>query len=373
MIRELYIDNFRCLVNFKIEPDRFQLWLGDNGSGKSSVLDALRSIQRVVNGDHISDVFPADSRTAWETRPLQSFRVVMPSGKGALRYDLSVDYRDAAKNKEKRRRIARESLTWNDETFYLFDGGEAHLYGLDAATHRPEENARFSADEGRSVIPSVAEREDNYPLTLFREQVRQWLIVQPIPTAMSQYADTEARTLSRHAENFANWYWRLSLEKPGIGFKARDSIREVLPGFEELAFRDSGDSKKLRATFRIDNKDRVFDFADLSDGQRQIVVLYTLLEALRSGLHPVLFIDEPDNFVSLREIEPWLEELRDICDEENRQAILISHHPSIVNRMAHGGELWFSRREGAHVDTRPFPITEGLTPAETLERGWDDE
>ena len=44
MIKEIYIDNFKCLVNFRINPKTFQLWLGDNGVGKTTVLDALRSI-----------------------------------------------------------------------------------------------------------------------------------------------------------------------------------------------------------------------------------------------------------------------------------------------------------------------------------------
>jgi len=38
MIKKLYIDNFRCLGNFELDLNSNQLWLGDNGTGKSSVL-----------------------------------------------------------------------------------------------------------------------------------------------------------------------------------------------------------------------------------------------------------------------------------------------------------------------------------------------
>ena len=31
MINEIYIDNFRCLTNFRIKPDSFQLWLEERG------------------------------------------------------------------------------------------------------------------------------------------------------------------------------------------------------------------------------------------------------------------------------------------------------------------------------------------------------
>ena len=63
------------------------------------------------------------------------------------------------------------------------------------------------------------------------------------------------------------------------------------------------------SSFRIDNGEHSFDFTDLSDGQRQLIVLYTVLQSLKQNIFSVLLIDEPDNFVSLREIQPWLKSL----------------------------------------------------------------
>ncbi|NQU26565.1 MAG: ATP-binding protein [Candidatus Nealsonbacteria bacterium] len=162
-------------------------------------------------------------------------------------------------------------------------------------------------------------------------------------------------------------------QEPGIGHKAASLLADVLPGFDQLSLKESGDARRLTATFRINSKDRDFDFMDLSDGQRQLIVLYTVLESWRAGSFSTLFIDEPDNFVSLREIQPWIESLNEICDDEDKQAIIISHHPEILNKMARGEELWFSRQEGAHVITKPLPIVADLTPAETVARGWEDE
>ncbi|MEI6421240.1 MAG: AAA family ATPase [Lentisphaerota bacterium] len=125
------------------------------------------------------------------------------------------------------------------------------------------------------------------------------------------------------------------------------------------------------SSFRIDNGEHSFDFTDLSDGQRQLIVLYTVLQSLKQNIFSVLLIDEPDNFVSLREIQPWLKSLEDACKDKAVQSIIISHHPEIINDMAHGAEIWFSRQNGAQVVTNPYPTTPGLTPAETMARGWD--
>ena len=40
-IREISIHNFKSLYNFSFEPGRLNVFIGANGSGKSSVLEAL--------------------------------------------------------------------------------------------------------------------------------------------------------------------------------------------------------------------------------------------------------------------------------------------------------------------------------------------
>jgi AAA15 family ATPase/GTPase len=48
MLKRIYIDNFRCLVNFELNFDSINLFLGGNGSGKSTVFEALRKLQSLL-------------------------------------------------------------------------------------------------------------------------------------------------------------------------------------------------------------------------------------------------------------------------------------------------------------------------------------
>lgn len=369
MINEIYIDNFRCLTNFRIKPGYFQLWLGDNGSGKTSVLDALRNIQRLMRSEHVDDIFKGNSLTTWDKRRDQKIGFSFIIDDEIYKYELTIEY---AKQEDKQH-IKREELIWQDSTFFLFDGHEAHLFRINRDTQKIEESAVFPANWGRSVIPTIAERDDNKPLIRFREELDKILLIHPIPLVVKGAAATESRNLSEHAENFAQWYRHLLQEQPSIGYGAKQLLEDVLPGFEQLSLREIGESRKLMATFRIEGEDRDFDFMNISDGQRQLIVLYTVLEAFRAGTFSTVLIDEPDNFVSMREIQPWLENLNDICDEPNKQALIISHHPEIVNNMARGEEFWFSRQEGTHVVIKPFPKVAELTPAEAMARGWENE
>lgn len=369
MITEIYIDNFKCLSNFKITPKHFQLWLGDNGSGKSAVLDALHRVRLFLSGQDAAEVFHSSSLTVWDKRLKQTFSFCLECDGDKYRYELLLESQPHGKTM----RILREEMQWQGRTFFLHDGQDAHLYRTNRYTNEVEKGTSFPVTGGRSVIASIAERDDNTPLITFRKAVAGWLFIQPIPTVMDQYAESEAPTLSRQCANFAAWYRHLLQEFPGIGYKARDLIAEVLPGFEHLSMKDSGEARRLKAAFSINEMSHDFDFSELSDGQRQLIVLYTVLEALRAGLFTTLIIDEPDNYVSLREIQPWIEALSEICDDHGRQAIIISHHPEVVNRMARGDELWFHRTEGGHVQTAAYPSVPGLTPAETMARGWDHE
>ncbi|MBP0026917.1 AAA family ATPase [Roseofilum sp. Guam] len=44
MLKRIYVNNFRCLVNFELTVDSFSPFLGANGSGKTAVFDVLRKL-----------------------------------------------------------------------------------------------------------------------------------------------------------------------------------------------------------------------------------------------------------------------------------------------------------------------------------------
>ena len=47
-----------------------------------------------------------------------------------------------------------------------------------------------------------------------------------------------------------------------------------------------------------------------------------------------VIFDEPDNFLSLREIQPWLMTFADTIEESGGRVLIISHHPEIINQRA---------------------------------------
>ena len=127
MLKRLYADNFRCLENFEVRLDRSNVLLGRNGTGKTSLLDALRRIQDfVVRGLKVDDVFPVRDLSINQRRPTQRFELDTESDGAKYAYELVIEHQP----ERNRARVLQEDLQHNYHTVFSFrDGRRAALQG----------------------------------------------------------------------------------------------------------------------------------------------------------------------------------------------------------------------------------------------------
>ena len=87
-----------------------------------------------------------------------------------------------------------------------------------------------------------------------------------------------------------------------------------------------------------------------------------------------MFLDEPDNFVSLREIQPWLASLQENVGSAFSQAVIISHHPEIINHFGSTCGRWLSRSEEGPTRVKEnLPLDDqGVSLSELVARGWQE-
>ncbi len=177
------------------------------------------------------------------------------------------------------------------------------------------------------------------------------------------------------ARNFAAWYHTVSSGDKRRDRSLHDALADVLPGFDALNFEPAGPNRwLLRADFSHAGEKLMMRLMELSDGQRALILLYAVLHFLLSEGRTV-FLDEPDNFVALDEIQPWLLTAGDLVDSGSGQLVLVSHHPEIFNQWAMSHGLVTERDECGPVRIRGFSATPGtqLTPAELIARGWSSQ
>src|SRR3954469_11495995 len=96
MITRLYVNNFRCLVNFKAEFDSFAVLCGPNGAGKSSVFDALRLLRNLGTGDALlggtgEQDLPGLEFTDWLDSSIQEFELGLSVDGHAFDYLLHIE------------------------------------------------------------------------------------------------------------------------------------------------------------------------------------------------------------------------------------------------------------------------------------------
>lgn len=367
MLKELYIDNYKCLTNFTLPLENISLFLGPNGAGKSTVIEVLSRLQRFLAGDErVSSVFPHDSVTRWQTTPLQRFELKIAGESGTYHYQLAIEHEPS----RRLCRIQKEHFSLDGKPLFEFENGTARLY-RDDFSQGPE----YPFDWSQSGLATLQPRADNRLLTRFKEWIAAMIIVRPIPALMGSESGAEERRLSFNGENFASWFRYLSQEHQARIFDLTNELRETLDGFHSFRLIQAGEGvRSLQVGFVQGKKGQevaYYRYGELSDGQRMLILLYTLLHFIQ-GEKTFLCIDEPENFLALPEIQPWLTALFDICQEQEGQALLISHHPEIINYLAAGSGFWFEREpKGPSRVQRVAEANEtGLTVSELVARGW---
>ena len=372
MLRRIYVDNYRCLVNFDYRPAPFQLLFGVNGSGKSTVFEVLTGLRQFVTwGDLTERVFPANTLTAWQNRPEQAFELELDGNGGSYSYRLMIEHsRGIGKS-----RVKAEELRFDGALLYEFDGENAHLFQDDRS-----EGPVFPQDWSRSGLALLPPRAGNEKLAWFRNRMGRMWILAIDPLRMDAASIGEQTAPDPGLTNFASWYRHLTQESPERMAPLFKSLGEVIDGFTNLSLGSAGETARLLrvSLTHAENQGSAQQpfsllYNQVSPGQKCLIALFTILHcAVRPDM--TICIDEPDNFIALREMQPWLEGLRDRVEQEHSQCLLISHHPEFIDLLAAKHGVLFTRQGQGPARTRPFKWSEadGVRPSELVARGWEE-
>ncbi|MCC5667607.1 AAA family ATPase [Nostoc sp. CHAB 5784] len=371
MLKRIYIDNFRGLVNFEMNFDSINLFLGGNGAGKSTVFEVLRKIQIFISGgENLEEIFESTDCTRWQTLQNQRFELEIAGNGGNYKYELAI------KHNQDKSHVEYERLWFNNQVLIKFEEDEVQIFREDTS-----ELAKIPFSSAFSVLSSLVSLfsvgTNSTKLAWFRKRMQQIIIVQIIPSLMGDGSIKEEISLNSKMTNFVSWYRYISQDQ-GKVFELMKILQNVLEGFVSFKFEQFGEKYiTLKLRFATgENRKNIIDYrlSELSDGQKVLIALYTLLYCTQSEDY-TLCIDEPENFLALPEIQPWLIQLYDFCIDGKIQALLISQHPVLINYLlASPIGYWFERQSNAPVRVKPISNQEaensGLPISELIARGW---
>jgi len=254
MLTRIYIDNFRCFVNFEYRPERKHLLLGPNGSGKSSLFTAISYLKQFISGDE--NPFTEASRTRWQDRPVQVFEVEALLDGQKYEYRLQLETKHMS--------VVQEQLKVSGATVFDLETGILHFFpanGSPAATI-PIETTRSTLHLWQLSNPHVGR------FIGWMKSVRCFRIDEH-PAVREASADREMQLPDDELDNLAGWYRYLVQTYPDENVRYLTSLRQALAGFQTLRFSSDEDgTRKLRADFAGPRNEKLtYGLSELSEGQ----------------------------------------------------------------------------------------------------------
>lgn len=254
MLRRIYIDNYKACDNFELEMDSINLLLGDNGVGKSTILEVIEKLRTLLSESIESNesrsagrLFSHKSLTKWQKQSQQTFELDIESSEGLYKYSLVIDHNlDFSGSEKPATRVARERLRLDEKILLEVEFGQAKLFDDDG-----NKRAEAMFDWAVSAIPIVRADYNNKQLQKFRELIRNIIVFQVNASSIDSQFEGESSKLDRQARNFAQWYRSMSSDQ-GFAYDATSIFRDILEGFDSFEYtKYSEENYQLEVKFRI--------------------------------------------------------------------------------------------------------------------------
>ncbi len=333
MIKSLYIDNFKALNDFSMDLDPFTVVLGNNMSGKSTVLQALDFLSNIVKEDFT--VFL--DRRGWKVADIKS--QMQKSQKMTFACDLelmvegemvSVQWKIeilayALKNIME---LSREEIRVQRE-----EGDDSILnYAQPSGGYMIDKMGKCTAFPEKLLFRSSVMKMfdlDNYPviqaLKVFFEKLESFELLSPDKMRLSSRGDTN--TIGNAGEKLPSFVKSMNqIQKEDFESKIEELLGKRIvsvdaktkgkPGWTELITEERYGAK----TMKIKSK-------NMSDGMLRLLAFLAICE-----MDPcTMLLDEIENGINLDYAEQIVHILDENCKSKNNQLIVTTHSPIFLD------------------------------------------
>lgn len=357
-IQRICVSHFRCLRQFEFSPGESAaaLLLGRNGAGKSSLIDVLEIFQKIGRGENrVENLVGREDFSFGDLTAPVRIELRAEAGGDAYRYALAFDHPAHLD----RPRVLQETLECNGESVFRRDREQTDLRGGGA-------EGGFAIDWNLVALPVFQEHSGGGPVRIMKTLLGRIIVLDPIPSFFKEVAEGEAAFPSRHGENLLEWLSRILGDNPAAYGAVAGFMRGVLPDFIGIRMERVGaDSKRAVIQFSPDGGGRPLDlpFGRLSSGEKCFLLMAALLAAnLACG--PFFCVwDEPDNYLSLSEVGPFVMGLRRAFLDKG-QLIVTSHNPEAILKFS--GRDTFVLLRDSHAESARVRYLDDLRGAAGL-------
>ena len=322
--------------------------IGNNGSGKSSVLEGLETVQRCVeeNIDAALQMWRGIEHVRNKTRQLQ----IKTSPAGELRSTKPIVFHLSGRFQRKR---FRAETCWNErgaenELFFeketvRFGGMQREREGNKAHTTGAEDTRTLTLPGGESLL--------NVDLG---DYIKGWQFLTLWPQAMgSPTPQTRSRgriRLAKDGANIAEFLLDIRALKAGAFDGIVETLRTVLPYAADV---QPAVTSELERTVYLQLTEGDFKVPGwlLSSGTLRILALLALLR--HPTPPPLIAVEEIENGLDPRTVHLLIEEIRVAVESGRTQVVATTHSPYLLDLLPLSSLVLVDRVEGELRFTRP--------------------
>lgn len=359
ILEGLQIQNFRALQNVtlgktfdndKAPLPRLMAVIGANGSGKSSLLDALgflgdclqEGVEAACDKEHRGG-FEA-LRTRGVIEPIRfEIRYRQNSDARPLSYSLHIDGDKFGRPRVvyERLRQRRSGQSWGQPYSFLeITDGQGTVWAGEStkdAEGTRRDDIRMS-DRQVLGVSTLGTLVDHPRIAAFRSFLSGWYLSYFVPQlARKQPATGADPHLDRTGENLARYVQFIARENPE-GFKQMLArIAPKIPGIESIRPVSSPD-KRLLLEFRASGFSAPFFQQDMSDGTLKMLAYMLLMEDPNPA--PLFGIEEPENGLHHQLLATLASEFKEFARKSRGPQLLVTTHaPNFVDALT-PDEVW---------------------------------
>ena len=312
MIESIYIKNFKSLNAVELKLEKFNCLIGMNGSGKSTILQAL---------DFLSQLMIGQIQGWLDARGWKSHDLNCKLGKESI-LTLAVDYKTSSGQKcHWIGFFHRGTLRCMTESFWV-DGEEVFSTTSRSFWFKGKGRMGISFVFQGSLLSALKDSELSEPVKAFRDAVRKIRSLELLsPQMMRKRARTNDQDIGAGGE-------KLSAFLHSIKGEHRDRLLGMLKSFYPnlLDFKITSQKagwKKLSVIEAFQDQKLETEATHLNDGLLRILAVLAQSESDRS----LILLDEIENGIN----QEIVEKLVDTLVASQQQILVTTHSPLILN------------------------------------------
>jgi predicted ATPase len=359
MLKKLTVKNYKSIHNATIELSRINIFIGENGCGKTNILEALAMASASKALDlNVEGLSNRGVRVAKPNLTFSSFTRYQQKNKIIINVELQ---EDNAKFEIPSTLYCFENddiyAKWKDESrFYLIDETEIHDKNEKRTdpwlVHEVNQLAQYLIFSlSTKALRGISAESKRMPLGINGES---------LDILLSQFTEPQWKQLQKY-NYLISWLEEAFVdEKDSLKFKGHKLGRS----HSILYFKDKFMQKK--------NMNNVFSAENTNDGVLHVLFYLALFISQKT---PSLFaIDNIETCLNPRICRTLLKELIQLAKTNHKQALITTHNPSVLDGLnLHDDEqklFVVSRKDDGKTQTKHIKLKPKLDESLKLSEMW---